>query len=132
MSTPAADSRRSQARPEPRPEVTIRYLYLMCGTEVNSCYQRDANEKALQAYPGRHLQVGVGQAQVPGDQDPLDPVGSLPDLQHLGVPVVPGHRELLDVSVRAVDLEGIPGAVHGDLAGVKLGQGSLGFIRTSL
>src|SRR5919106_6009635 len=56
------------------------------------------------------LQFGVGEPQVPGDQDPLDLVGSLPDLQDLGVPVVPGHGELFDVSVRAVDLEGLPGA----------------------
>src|SRR6266480_4056739 len=58
------------------------------------------------------LELGAGEAQVAGDQHPLDLAGPLADLQDLGVPVVPGHRRLVHEPVPPVDLNGVAGARH--------------------
>src|SRR4051812_48282104 len=65
--------------------------------------------------------------QVPGDQHQLDLRCPLADLEHLRIPVVAGHPELVDVPEAAEDLRGIPGVVHGRLPCHHLGNGGLGF-----
>src|SRR5436309_485327 len=49
------------------------------------------------------LPVGFREAEVPGDDPSHDLAGPLPDLQDLGIPVIPRHGEILHVAVPAVD-----------------------------
>src|SRR5687767_9831034 len=72
-------------------------------TAVTRLTPRGARFKHLASV---ELELGAGQPHVPGDQDALDLAGPLADLEHLGIPIVPGHGELLDEPVAPVDLDG--------------------------
>src|SRR6266566_4903782 len=77
-------------------------------------------------------ELRAGDPQISSDQDALDLTGPLAYLQDLRVAVEPGDGELLDESVSPVDLHGLPGRGHGDLARVELGHGGLRLVRTAL
>ncbi len=66
--------------------------------------------------------IGV---QRPADHHPLDLVGALEDLHHLGLAHVALDREVAGVAVAAEDLDGVGGDLHGVVGGDELGDRGL-------
>ena len=62
---------------------------------------------------------GLGRSEVAGDQHALHLGGALADLQDLRVALEAGDRELVHEAVAAVDLGGLPGVGHRDLASCR-------------
>lgn len=59
------------------------------------------------------------------DDHALDLVGALIDLEDLGVAEELLHGILTAVAIAAQDLDGIQSVLHGDVAGIALGDGGL-------
>src|ERR1700742_109128 len=63
------------------------------------------------------------EAQLAGDEHPLDLGRALADLQDLGVAVEAADRVFVHEAVAAEDLGGVAGVVHGGVGGGQLGDG---------
>src|SRR5262249_22084621 len=81
---------------------------------------------------GNGSELGAGEAESAGDEDALDLGVPRADREDVGAAIEARAGDLLHVAVPAVDLHGVAGGRHRDLARVELGDRSLGRVVTAL